>query len=171
MAISPNFSASQSIAYNNLITLVDTSTGSDLTLTNRRVYIVTADGSYLVQSGNTNNYTDWAYGLSSIQLDVLTAATSPEITVQWYAGDTFVTEKTISFCFDLQDYVFMLGKLSNQTGSPGILQDTSYYNSMIQFIVNLDNGENAITYGDDIYSSQGALNRNQVFITNEDFYF
>lgn len=172
MALSdPNFTATQSLAYNNLITLSDTSIGIDLTLTNRRVYILTATGSYLVPSGTTTNYFDWSYANSQIQVDVLTQSTAPQITVEWYAGSTLMYTKTITFDFDLGDYVFMLGILASQTSSPGVLQDSNYYNSSIQFIVNLFNSENAIEYGDDIWSAQGALNANQKLIENESFYF
>lgn len=167
----PNFTATQSLAYNNLITLTDTSTGVDLTLTNRRVTILTANGTYLVQSGTTTNYENWSYADSQIVLNVLTQSTAPEITVQWYAGSTLMYEKTITFDFDLGDYIFMLGVLQAQTSSPIVLQDNNYYQNSIQFIVNLFNSENAITIGDDIYSAQGALNQNQQMINNEAFYF
>lgn len=171
MPLTPNFSATQSIAYNNLITLTDDSTGVDGTITNRRVYIQTATGSYLVQSGTATNYENWDYSDVQIQLDVLTMSTAPEITVEWYAGAVLTYTKTITFDFDLGDYVFMLGILASQTSSPGVLQDNNYYQNSIQFIVNLFNSENAITIGDDIYSAQGALNQNQQMINNEAFYF
>jgi hypothetical protein len=173
MSLTPNFSGSQSLAYNNLITLTDTSTGSDNTITTRRVYIRTAQNTYLTTSGEstTSAYDSWNYADSSIQLNVLTASTAPEITVEWYAGSTLTYTKTIAFDFNLYDYVFAIGKLSDQTGNPLVLGDTNYYQSFIQFIVNLTNSENAITYASDIYSAQGALNQNQQMINNESFYF
>ncbi len=169
MPLTPNFSATQSLAYNNLITLTDDSTGSDGTIVNRRVYIVTADGQYLVPPNTSTNYSDWAYGDVQITLNVLTQSTAPNITVEWWSNSAKVYSKTISFDFDLGDYVFMLGVLAGQTGSPSILQDSTYYSNSIQFIVNLFNSENAIELGDDIYSAQGALNANQLMINNQTF--
>jgi len=174
MPLIPLISATQSIGYNNLITLSDVSTGTDLTITSRRVYIRTAANQYLTeiqQSSSTPAYTTWSYADATIPLNVLTEATSPEITVEWYAGATLVYTFTDTFTFALQNYVFALGKLADQTSSPGVLQDLNYYNTFIQFIVNLFNAENAIDPGEDIYSSQGALNRNQLFIDNESLYF
>lgn len=170
----PHISATQSIAYNNLITLTDDSVGTDNTLTTRRIYIRTASNRYLTptqQSSTTPAYTTWSYADATIPLDVLTESTSPEITVEWYAGDTLLYTFTDTFDFDLGDYVFQLGKLASQTSSPGVLQDNNYYSNLMQFIVNLDNSEKAITYGDDIYSAQNALNQNQNMINNESFYF
>lgn len=174
MPLTPNFTGSQSLAYNSIITLTDTSTGSDITITVRDIEIRLANGNWLDENGNestTQVRISWAYADVSKALNVLSQATSPDITVRWLAGSTPVYEKTISFGFVLQDYVFMLGKLQNQSSNPGVIQDTNYYNSFIQFIVNLSNAENAITYADDIYSSQNALNKNQNFITNDGFYF
>ena len=174
MALTVSVSATQSIAYNNLVTLTDTSTGSDGTITNRRVYFRTSQDTYLTEPqgvSTTSSYIDWPYADGSQVFDILTESSALEVTIQWLAGNTVVYTLTDTFVFDLQDYVFALGILSAQTSAPGVLQDTSYYNSFLQFVVNLFNAESAITYGDDIYSSQGALNRNQVFIQNENYYF
>jgi hypothetical protein len=176
MPLSVSFSATQSIAYNNLITLLDTSTGSDGTVTSRRIFIRTASNQYLYPTQHQSSsptYIEWPISDGgSITLDVLTESTSPEITIQWLTGaGTVVYTKTDTFCFDLQDYVFALGILSNQTSSPGVLQDQSYYSNFLQLIVNLFNAENAVVYGGDIWSSQGALNRNQVFIQNSSYFY
>lgn len=161
----PQISATQSIAYNNLITLNDTSIGSDGTLTSRKIYIRLADGTYLA------NGTVWPYADASVVLNILTQSTAPEITIEWLAGSTVVYTYTNTFDFNLYDYVFALGLLSDQTGEPGVIQDTNYYNNFMKFIVNLVNSENAILYGGDIFSAQGALNVNQNMILNESKYF
>lgn len=175
MPLSVSISATQSIAYNNLVTLTDTSTGSDGTITNRRVFFRTATDQYLYEpqlSSASSTYVDWPYADASQQFDILTESSALEITVQWLNGSNVVVYTyTDTFCFDLQDYVFALGVLADQTSSPGVLQDLNYYNSFMQLVVNIFNAESSITYGDDIYSSQGALNRNQIFIQNEANYF
>ena len=166
--------ATQSIAYPNLITLTNASVGTDLTLTSLRVFIRNSQNKWLYppqQISNTEVYTVWNYADATFPMDVLTEATSPEITVQFMEGNTVKYTFTDTFIFDLQDYVFGLGVLADQTGSPGVVQDLPYYNSFMKFIVNLFAAETAITSADDIYSSQNALNRNQLMINNESFYF
>jgi hypothetical protein len=82
MAISPNFTASQNSGTPNIITLTDTSTGSDGTIAKRRVYLLQSDGTYLVPAGTTTDYIDWIIIDSNISLNDLTQATALSITVQ-----------------------------------------------------------------------------------------
>jgi len=173
MALTPNFSATESLADNNEITLTDTSTGTDGTITTRRVYIELSNGNWLTEDGESTTvaYETWAYADSSIVLDVLTQSTACTITVEWYAGATLTYTKTEEFCFNLYDYLAALQILQGNTSSPDQVTDTQYYNNLVQFLVNIFNEENAITYGGDIYSSQGAMNRNQLLIDNEAYYF
>ena len=173
MPLTPNFSASESLASNNEITLNDTSVGTDLTITTRRVYIRLANGNWLTEAGESTTiaYEDWDYADSSIVLDVLTQSTACTITVEWYAGSTLTYTKTITWCFNLYDYLAALQILQGNTSSPSQVQDTNFYSNLMQFIVNLFNEENAITYGDDIYSSQNAMNQNNFMIVNEGDFF
>jgi len=172
MALSVNFTATQSAANPNEITLTDTSTGSDGTITTRRVYIATADGTYLVESGTSTDYEVWALPLATnITLDVLTEATSPNITVQWLAGNTVVYSKTTLFDFNLQIYLALIGLTQTQLSNPNIVQDTTYYGNKIQLMVNAKDSETAVTYNDDIYLAQSALDRANYMVENSDYYF
>lgn len=173
MPLVPNFSSSESLAYPNLITFTDTSTGTNLSLTTRRIYCRLANGNYLTTAGEsaTSAYESWSYSDASIELDLLTQSTTASVTVEWYAGATLTYSKTILMEWDLYDYLFAFGLIQNQTSSPGIIQDQSYYSNFFAFITNIWNSEAAVTYGDDLYSSQGALNINQNMITNASKYF
>lgn len=173
MALTPNFSATESLANPNEITLTDTSTGTDNTITTRRVYIETASGTWLTESGvsTTVAYMSWDYSDTTITLDVLTESTAPSIKVEWYAGATLTYTKTIEWCFNVYDYLAALQYLQGNTSNPDQIQDTSFYANLQQFIVNIFNEENAITYGGDTYSSQGAMNRNNFMIQNEADFF
>lgn len=173
MAFSPAFTATESLANPNLITFVDTSTGEDLTLTNRRIYVRIANGNWLTASGESTTiaYTDWMFTDNSTVVPLLTQTTSPSIRVDWLAGDTVLYSTTEEFCFNLYDYLFGLQVLQGNTSSPDQVQDSAYWNSLIQFVVNIFNEESAIEFGGDIFSSQGAATRNLVFINNENYLF
>ena len=60
MPISPNFTATQSYNTPSIFTLTDTSTGTDATITQRRVYLLKANGTYLVPAGTLTNYIQWS---------------------------------------------------------------------------------------------------------------
>jgi hypothetical protein len=173
VALTPNFSSSESIASPNLVTFTDTSTGSDGTITTRRIYIRLANGNWLTTAGEstTSAYESWSYSDSSIQLDLLTQSTTGSVTVEWYAGSTLTYTKTILMEWDLYDYLFAFELIQSQTATPKIIQDTNYYSNFFMFITNIWSSEAAVTYGDDLYSSQQCLNQNQLLIDNSDFYF
>lgn len=173
MPLTAAFTATQSLADNNKITFTDTSTGSDGTITARRIYVELANGNWLTEAGESTTvaYTTWDYADSSKVLDILTGSTACKVTVEWYAGATLIYTIIDEYCFNLYDYLAALQILQGNTSSPEQVVDTQYYNNLIQFVVNLFNEENAITYGGDIYSSQGAMNRNKLFIDNQAYYF
>jgi len=173
MAISPNFTASESLSTLSNVTFLDTSTGSDLTLTTRRIFCRLANGNWLTTAGEstTSAYEEWDYSDLSITLGLLTSSTTASVTVQWYAGATLTYTKTILCEWNLYDYLFAFELIQSQTATPSIVSDINYYSNFFIFITNLWNSECAVTYGDDLYSSQAALDKNQFLITNSNTYF
>lgn len=169
----PNFTSTESLASPNLVTFTDTSVGTDLTLTTRRIYIKLANGNWLTTAGEstTSAYETWNYSDASIQLNLLSQSTTGRVTVEWYAGATLTYTKIILMEWDLYDYLFGFELIQSQTATPGIIQDQNYYSNFFKFITNIWCSESAVTYGDDLYSSQSALNKNQELITNDDLYF
>jgi len=171
MPLSPSFTATQSLSDPNLITFVDTSTGSDGTITSRRISARGANGNWLPGESTTVVYTDWSYADNSTVVSLITQTTTPRITVEWLAGSTVVYTSTDEFCFNIYDYLFGLQVLQGNTSSPDQVQDSAYLYSLIQLIVNIFNEESAIGIGGDIFSAQGAATRNLNFINNESYYF
>ena len=76
MALIPNFSTEQFSGTPNAFTITDTSTGSDVTITSRRIYLLQANGTFLVPAGTNTNYIVWNIADSSIVLDVLSQDTA-----------------------------------------------------------------------------------------------
>jgi len=167
------FSASESIGFPEQITLTDTSTSPDPGLTSRRVSFRLANGNWLSTSGESSTivYETWPIANNSLTLSLLSQSTTTEITVEWLTNSTITGIDSALYCFDLFDYLFAYNLIGAQTSSPGIIQDANYYSSFSQFIVNLFCAETAVTTGDDLYSSQSCLNRNQTLITNENYFF
>lgn len=175
MALNPNFYTSEGLASNNLITFVDSSTGTDNTLTGRKISVRLANGKYLTAGAVQNDSPtaiDWDINNTSITVDLITQSTCAAVTVQWLNGSTIVYTKTLAAeCWDLYEYFFGLELLQSQTATPSIVQDSNYYSNYFQFITNIWNAETAATYGSDIFSSQSALLRNQFMQNNSDKYF
>lgn len=173
MALTPNFSSSESLSSNDLVTFTDTSTGTDLGLTSRKIFVRLANGNWLTTAGEstTSASETWAIADTTIVLSLLTQSTTANVTVQWLTGTTVTYTKTILMEWDLYDCLFLYGLLSAQTSSPAKTDTQGYWPNSFQMITNLFQSEQAVELMDDLYSSQGALDRNQYFINNENLFF
>ena len=179
MAITVSFTTSQTIGDNAGLNIVNTSTGSDAAASTRRIYLVNSQGQYVTENGTTDAvaYTTWpiADG-NSISLDVLTNMTALNITLMYVnSGGTSIAQATELCGFTLYGESFMYSLTQAQaqqsTPPPTILQDSNYYMQKVMLRVNIDSGNNAITYGDDIVSAQNCYNLGNYQIENESLFF
>ena len=83
MPLTPNFSTEQTIGFPSIVTITDDSTGSDVAVTQRRVYLVDSEGEYVVPDGTTTDYVEWDYAETTLDIDCLTADSALDITVHW----------------------------------------------------------------------------------------
>ena len=92
-----SFTAEQLYSSPTTLRITDTSTGSDSNINARRVYLRQANGEYLVPTGTTTNYIEWAIGTNYIDIDVLNVDYSLEIKVEWIMNTTQrITENNIT---------------------------------------------------------------------------
>jgi len=172
MPLSPNFTASQNSGTPNLIFLTDTSTGSDVTITKRRIYLLQSDGTYLVPTGTTTNYIEWALVDTTISLNVLIQDTALSITVQWLsAANVVVANKTTSFAFTAYNETFYYGLTESQVANANLTASTNWYQTKMILRVELDSAYQAISFASDIFSAQAALNRATFISTNQSYFF
>jgi hypothetical protein len=172
MPLVPNFTASQYSGTPSVITLTDTSTGSDVTITSRRVYLLQANGTFLVPAGTATDYILWDLVDASISIDVLSQDSALSITVQWMnAGNTVVTSKTISFAFTAYNETFYYGLTESQVANANLTASTNWYQTKLILRVEIDSADQAITFASDIYSAQAALNRATFISTNQAYFF
>jgi len=172
MPFVPNFTASQYSGTPSVITLTDTSTGSDVTIASRRVYLLQANGTFLVPAGTTTDYIVWDLVDTSIDLDVLSQDSALSITVQWMSGiNTVVTSKTISFAFTAYNETFYYGLTESQVANSNLSASVNWYQTKLVLRVEIDSADQAITFASDIYSAQAALNRATYISTNQAYFF
>jgi hypothetical protein len=172
MPISPSFTASQNSGTPSIITLTDTSTGSDGAITQRRVYLLQSNGQYLVPTGTTTDYIEWDIVDSTISLDVLVQDTALSITVQWLSvTNTVIESVTTSFAFTAYNETFYYGLTESQVANANLTASTNWYQTKMILRVELDSAYQAITFASDIFSAQAALNRATFISTNQSFFF
>ena len=172
MPLSPNFTASQNSGTPNLIFLTDTSTGSDGTITKRRIYLLQSNGTYLVPAGTVTDYIEWALVDTTTSLNVLIQDTALSITVQWLTSvNVVVATKTTSFAFTAYNETFYYGLTESQVANANLTASTNWYQTKMILRVELDSAYQAITFASDIFSAQAALNRATFISTNQSFFF
>lgn len=172
MPLTPNFTASQFSGTPSVITLTDTSTGSDVTISKRRIFLLQANGTFLVPPGTLTTYIDWPLANTSIALNVLAQDSALSITVQWLtSANAVVTSKTISYAFTAYNETFYYGLTESQVANSNLSASTNWYQTKLVLRVELDSANQAITFASDIYSAQAALNRATYISTNQALFF
>ena len=174
MPLSPNFTASQNSGTPTLIFLTDTSTGTDVTIAKRRIYLLQSNGTYLTPTGTPagTDYINWALADTTISLNVLIQDTALSITVQWLtSGDVVVANKTTSFAFTAYNETFYYGLTESQVANANLTASTNWYQTKMILRVELDSAYQAISFASDIFSAQAALNRATFISTNQSYFF
>lgn len=172
MPLTPSFTASQNSGLPSTIVLTDTSTGSDVTITKRRVFLLQSNGQYLVPAGTTTNFIEWSLANISISLDVLTQDTALSITVQWLtSSNVVVVNKTTSFAFTAYNETFYYGLTEDQVANASLTSSNDWYQNKMILRVELDSATQAISFASDIFSAQAALNRATYISTNSNYFF
>lgn len=179
MPITASFSTSQSVGSPSEIILTDSSSGSDITATTRRIYIVNAAGEYITESGTTTAvaYTEFPLADGSeITLDVLDEDMALYVTLTYnnVSGGVVATVTNLrGFTLYNETFYYALTQaqaMQNQP-PPMIMQDSTYYTSKGILRTEIDAGNNAIAYGSDIVSAQACYDRATYMVTNQNTYF
>lgn len=172
MALTPSFTVSQSFSTPSVLNIVDTSTGSDPTITQRRVYLQKADGTYLVPTGTTTDYIAWSYGVSFINIDVLDQDYALQITVEWLNVSNVVVETVQdTYRFDLESQFFSYGLLEDVSTDNTIIADANFLPNAYWLDTLIQGASNAITYGSNIQTAQACLDKAKYLIDNANFNF
>jgi len=172
MALTPAFTISQSPLTPSLVTATDTSTGSDVAVTQRRIYFQTTAGTYLVETGTTTDYEAWALIDTSDTWDILLTDYALSITVQWLNVSNTVLY-TLSQVFCLEEYnkqfLVYLGQLLAL--SPSVIQDVNYSNNLATFWSYVQYASSEVTIAGDIANSQNLLDKASFMRANETKFF
>lgn len=172
MALSVDFTVSQSYLNVEGLSIFDISTGTDASITNRKVFLQTAYGTYLVESGNTQNFTNWAEPAASLTLQVLNQDYSLSILVQWCnVSGTVIYFKEQVYSFTLYSQQFYYYLTQQQAAGNANIQDTNYFNNKQKLKTFIDSANNAVQYASDIVGGQNSLDAAAYMIDHQNDYF
>lgn len=158
------------------LSFTDTSTGSDATITERRIYLQKYDQTYIVPTGTLTDYIVWDISDSSITLtDILDRDYALDITVVWVApspdpSGTYEAEQLTEF--DAYTMVFAQGLLAQKAARyPNIVNDNGFDLNCFRLYTYVLDARNAITVIQNIFLSQSALDNAYYMIQNTKFIF
>lgn len=169
----PNFTVTQNSGTPSYLNYVDTSV--DLVgVASRRIYMLQADGTYLVVDGTVTDYEVWSYASSTISLNVLTQDTALSIKVDWLdSGNNVLYTKTIAYGFPAFGETFYYGLTQNEVPitNPNVALSTNYFQNKMLLRVYLDSAAQAISFASDIYAAQVNYDLETNLIANANFNF
>jgi len=175
MPIVANFSASQTPGDPEDILLTDTSTGTDVAVTQRRVYIQTAAGDYLVEEGTTTEYEAWDDFPSTTELtltDILSKDFAVRIVVQWLdVSNVVLYDKTLYYGFTCYNEDFDYELTQTVAGNPLLISDNNFWGNKSTLRGFIDSGDNAITRNSDIAAAQQCYDLATNMRTNSQYLF
>jgi hypothetical protein len=169
MAFSAHFSVSQGSDATSF-TLTDDSTGSDSNLTTRTISLFLADGSLL---GGSTIAWPISEGATKALTGYLTRDYVINISVEWTSsspipGSTYTYAALFGFTGNTNAFIY--GLIQQIAAQQSILNDTTFYEYLSKLQTEVDNCDQAVTYGDQ-FSGQAALDRAYAIILNSANYF
>ncbi len=172
MPLTPNFSTEQILGSPSVVTVTDTSTGSDVAITQRRVTLQTASGTYIVPDGTSTNYVQWPYADSFIDIDALDKDYAFYVTVQWLDVDgnvLYSKQSLIGFTLynETFDYLLTQQLAANQL----LVNDNNFFDNKSDLRTEIDSGNQAIELAADILAAQLCYDRATELRLKSQYYF
>ena len=165
-----SFSVSQPVGESNIITITDTSIGSDGFLTGRRIYFRKSDGTYLTLDDG-NDFVTWSILDNSINVDVLDKDYALWIVVDWMTDDEVIydangfyglTSYNEEFDYQLTDILAL---------NPLLVNDNYFIKHKTDLRTFIDSGDNAISRNQDISSAQICYDKATELRLNSQYHF
>lgn len=172
MPLTVSFTAGQNPLYPNIVVISDTSTGTDSDVTQRRAYVLSAEGENLVPTGTTTDYTEWDIDDDTLSLNILTQDIAASVRIEWLdVGNDILYTDTEQFTFRkyTTNFLYYLVQLNSLT--PNVIADLNYDQNVAVLWSLVRGAINAVEENDDIAAAQGNLNRATKMRLNEDKYF
>lgn len=157
MSFSSSFTAQSVSGTPSNILFTDTSTGTDGAIVNRRLYVATDIGTFLVVSGTTTEYNLWPLPLgTAISLNLLSKDYAVRITCQWVdVNGAILYDYTIDASgFTQYNETFDYSKTQQLQYNPLLINDNNFWSNKSKLRSLIDSGNNAILVASDLFSAQ-----------------
>lgn len=156
------------------ILFTDESTGSDGTITSRRIYLSDKDGNFIVEEGSSLEYSVWALPLATpITLDLLTKDMACKIVFQWLNVSNVVVDDytidAIGFTEYNENFDYQTTQL--MSSNPKLIDDNNFFNNKTKIRTFIDAGNKAITRDSDLSNAQLCYDAATDLRTSSQYFF
>jgi hypothetical protein len=175
VAFVPNFTSDQSAGDLSVAIFEDTSTGySDVNVTGRLIYLRKYDGSYLVPSGVTVDYTYWPKVLGTgdeVDIDCLDKDYCLDVTVVYYSGSSIQTSKTILTLFTGYGDLFLRQLTQAFAANRATINQKNFWYQKNKLRCLLDDAAQAVSLLNDQTIAQFCLDEAKKMIDNPQIFW
>jgi hypothetical protein len=173
MPLTQNFTATQIIGSPGTIIFTDTSTGSDVLVTGRRILLAKYDGTYLVPSGTLTNYIDWPLiDNPLIVSNVLNKDYSLLVTISWIdIANVALYSKSTLYVFPRYNTEFDYSLTYDEANGLSSINTTNWVYNRMKLRVAINDSINAISEASSITDSQAACDRGTYLRENQNLFY
>lgn len=156
MPLTPNFTVTQLPGTPEVVTITDTSTGSNVDITQRRVTIQDSLNNYLVPPGTLTDYIQWALVDTSIDVEnAITKDYALTIKVDWLdVSNAVINTKTEIFYLTGYNDDFDYTLTQMLVANPMRFNDANFFENKIKLRHYMDEGVLAVSRAVDLYLAQ-----------------
>lgn len=155
MPLVPNFTAVQLAGLPSQILFTDTSTGSDVAVVDRVVYLETDDSIFLVPKGTSTDFIEWAIANPTISVDCLDKDYALTLTVNWLdINGNVLYSKTILQGETLYNETFDYYLTQMMTANKNLIDDNNFFPNKSLLRTYIDSGNQSIQVAADQTNAQ-----------------
>lgn len=172
MPLSPLFDVKYFQENSSKIIFTDISTGSDVAIASRRVYLKKGGVGYLVPQGVTTDYNVWPLSVTELMLDILKKDSAVNIIVEWMdVNNNVLYRKSGVYCFTSKTLSFYYYLCQNRIAYPPTIMGERYFSNASDLYMNIKAAEYAVMLGRSAREAQQCLDRATEKVLNENKYF
>lgn len=168
-----SFTVTQTVGEESSVTITSVTSGVDAAVTQRRVYLQTDSGEFLVPTGITTEYNAWALADASVTIDALGDSDKAlRIVTQWLdVSNTVLYDSTqyVGLTLYNESFDYLLTQL--MAANAVLIGDNNFFPNKELLLTYIDGGNQAISFADDLYNAKLCYDKATALRVSSQYYF
>lgn len=155
------------------VVITSVTAGTDAAVTQRRVWVYDKDGNYIVPTGVSTQYNQWALATNPLTLDILEKDMALKFYVQWLDVNDVVlydsTQSAVGLTLFAEQFDYEKTQLI--AANSKLTQDNNYMSNKYLLRTYIDSGNQAISLASDLVNAQLCYDEATNLRVNAQYYF